>query len=217
LPHDSIRTGSNDRRTKLQICRAFCRNTLMSRQNQKEYRVYFPDQEAEGLDAIAAQAGIRTTELIRQRVRAFDAAPLPHPAENSSVNSAAPAANDPHSASDALLLRSWLEASIAALVEEQQQTRMEMTQLLTENQALRTTLDQVQQQLPNLSLMVALASLTRREVESLILAIEHILLDVAPPEEKVQRQAMSDSIRQKLTNLAAQLGLESDQPSSPKE
>jgi hypothetical protein len=192
----------------------------MSRQNQKEYRVYFPDQEAEGLDAIAAQAGIRTTELIRQRVRAFDAAPLPQVAENPSANTAASAANDannPHPASDELPLKDWLEAPLAALIQEQKQTRMEMTQLLTENQALRKTLDQVQQQLPNLSLMVALASLTRREVESLILAIEHILLDVAPPEEKVQRQAMSDSIRQKLTTLAAQLGLESSQSSSSKE
>jgi hypothetical protein len=189
----------------------------MSRQNQKEYRVYFPDQEAESLDAIATQTGIRTTELIRQRVRAFDAATLQQDAEETSAKSAAPAANDPHWVSDESPLRNWLEATIAALVEEQQQTRMEMTQLLTENQALRTTLDQVHQQLPNLSLIVALASLTRREVESLILAIEHILLDVAPPEEKVQRQAMSDSIRQKLTNLAAQLGLESVQPNSPKE
>jgi len=186
----------------------------MSRQNQKEYRIYFPDQEAEGLDAIAAQAGIRTTELIRQRVRAFDAAPLSHPAKNPSVNSAA---NDPYPTSDKPPQTEWLEAAVAALVEEQQQTRMEITQLLTEDQALRTSLDQVQQQLPNLSLIVALASLTRREVESLILAIEHVLLDVAPPDEKVQRQAMSDSIRQKLTNLAAQLGLESSQPSSVKE
>lgn len=184
----------------------------MSRQNQKEYRVYFPDQEAEGLDAIAAQAGIRTTELIRQRVRAFDAANLPQVAENPSANSAAPAANAPHPTSGESPLKDWLEAAVAALMEEQQQTRMEMTQLLTENQALRTSLDDLQQQLPNLSLIVALASLTRREVESLILAVEHILLDVAPPEEKVQRQAMSDSIRQKLTNLAAQLGLESGQP-----
>ncbi len=189
----------------------------MSRQNQKEYRVYFPDQEAEGLDAIAAQAGIRTTELIRQRVRAFDAATLPQTAEEPSANSAAPAANDPHSASNESPLKEWLEATIAALIQEQQQTRMEMTQLLAENQALRTSLDQVQQQLPNLSLIVALASLTRREVESLILAIEHILLDVAPLEEKVQRQAMSDSIRQKLTNLAAQLGLESGQPNGSTE
>ncbi len=177
----------------------------MNRQNQKEYRIYFPDLEAEGLDAIAAQAGIRTTELIRQRVRAFDAAPMPQPAENPLANSVA---NDPHQAPDEPLLKDWLETTVAALIQEQQQTRMEMTQLLTENQALRTSLDQVQQQLPNLSLIVALASLTRREVESLILAIEHILLDVAPPDEKVQRQAMSDSIRQKLTNLAAQLGLE---------
>lgn len=189
----------------------------MSRQNQKEYRVYFPDQEAESLDAIAAQAGIRATELIRKRVRAFDAANLPHPAEETSANSAAPAANDPHSASDESLLKDWLEATLAALIQEQQQTRMEMVQLLTENQALRKTLDQLQQHLPNLSLIVALASLTRREVESLILAIEHILLDVAPPEEKGQRQAMSDSIRQKLTNLAAQLGLESGQPNRSKE
>lgn len=189
----------------------------MSRQNQKEYRVYFPDQEAEGLDAIAAQAGIRTTELIRQRVRAFDAATLPQTAEEPSANFAAPAANDPHSASDESPLKEWLEATLAALIQEQQTTRMEMTQLLSENQALRTSLEQVQQQLPNLSLIVALASLTRREVESLILAIEHILLDVAPPEEKVQRQAMSDSIRQKLTNLAAQLGLESGQPNGSKE
>jgi hypothetical protein len=190
----------------------------MSRQNQKEYRVYFPDQEAEGLDAIAAQAGIRTTELIRQRVRAFDAANLPHSAENPSTNVAAPAASDPHSTSDELPFKDWLEATVAALVQEQQQTRMEMAQLLIENQALRKTLDQMQQQqLPNLSLIVALASLTRREVESLILAIEHILLDVAPPEEKVQRQAMSDSIRQKLTSLAAQLGLEAGQSGSSKE
>jgi hypothetical protein len=200
----------------------------MSRQNQKEYRVYFPDQEAESLDAIAAQAGIRTTELIRQRVRAFDAANLPHLAENpsanllhsaeeTSANSAAPAANDPHSASDESLLKGWLEATLATLIQEQQQTRMEMVQLLTENQALRKTLDHLQQHLPNLSLIVALASLTRREVESLILAIEHILLDVAPPDEKGQRQAMSDSIRQKLTNFAAQLGLESGQSGSAKE
>ena len=193
----------------------------MSRQNQKEYRIYFPDQEAEGLDAIAAQAGIRTTELIRQRVRAFDAATLPQPAKSQSASFAAPdtalAEGDSHLTFDNSPLKQWLEKTIAALVQEQQQTRVEMTQLLTENQALRTTLDQVHHQLPNLSMIVALASLTRREVESLILVIEHILLDVAPLEEKGQRQAMSDLIKKELTNLAAQLGLEPSQPSNRRE
>ena len=193
----------------------------MSRQNQKEYRIYFPDQEAEGLDAIAAQAGIRTTELIRQRVRAFDAATLPQPAKSQSASFAEPnaalAEGDPHLTFNDSPLKQWLEKTVAALVQEQQQTRMEMRHLLSENQTLRTTLDQVHHQLPNLSMIVALASLTRREVESLILVIEHILLDVAPLEEKGQRQAMSDLIKKELTNLAAQLGLEPSQASSRKE
>lgn len=185
----------------------------MSRQNQREYRVYFPEREAERLDEIAAQAGVRTTELIRQRVRAFDAAPLPQVAASQSANIAALAPSDPH-LKFAAPLPEWLETIVATLVQEQQQTRLELTQLLTENQALRVTLERIHHHLPSISAIFALVSLMRREVESLILAIEHILLDVAAPEEKMQRQAMADLIKQELTNLAAQLGVEPPQPVS---
>lgn len=187
----------------------------MTRKNHKEYRVYFPDEKAAELDAIAAQAGIRTSDLISQVVRAFFAANLPLPGANQLAKiapSAAPTQTEPHLKFDDSRLKQGLEPIIATLVQEQQQTRRDIARLFTENQVF---LDEFHPLLALLPDIFALASLTRREVEALILAGEHILLDVALPEEKLDRKDMADSIKAELTRYAIRLGIETPPTPDP--